>query len=211
MPQRSSPPSRHVASSWAGFSTPTPSTSRKPARAGIARSSITPLKTSSTTAIPAPATMLAKRVLAPPSARMAVAENDPPTGIPWKKPVVTLASPCPVKSPDGSDLLPSGFGNVWLTAAPCTNPTMASAIAGPISTGIRSPNEDRAGKMGSGSWRGMSPMSPTSSTSDQSKIAGTNDATNIASRMPMVANRVRFMAIITTMATTPVANAVNST
>ena len=111
--------------------------------------------------MPAPATMLANRVRAPPSARMAVAENDPPTGIPWKTPVVTLASPCPVKSPDGSDLLPSGLGNAWVTAAPGTSPTMAS-------TPSARPDQRTApgrrtttgpGRSAAGASRGMSPMS----------------------------------------------------
>ena len=31
-----------------------------------------------------------------------VADTEPPTGIPWKKPEATLAAPCPTKSREAS-------------------------------------------------------------------------------------------------------------
>ena len=68
----------------------------------------------------------------PPGARPAATLSDvspiePPTGRPRNSPLATLATPWARKSRDGSLRRPSGFDATWLTPAPCTSTTAATA------------------------------------------------------------------------------------
>ena len=60
----------------------------------------------------------------------AVADIEPPTGIPCSRPAMRFAAPCPIKSRDASGYLPSGLGTDWVMLAPCTSPTKANDSAG---------------------------------------------------------------------------------
>ena len=73
-----------------------------PASAGIAMLAITPPNATMTTAITTPAMTRAWRERAPAALFSADADIEPPTGIPWKTPAATLATPWPTKSCDAS-------------------------------------------------------------------------------------------------------------
>ena len=66
--------------------------------------------TTTTTAITPPEMNSDVRVFAPACTTRAVADIDPPVGIPWNRPETMLPTPCPMKSRDEFAGLPSGLG-----------------------------------------------------------------------------------------------------
>ena len=86
----------------AGFTVRTPTTMSSPASDGMARLPTTSPKTTMTTAMTRLVSSRARRDAAPACLRMAVAESEPPTGMPWNTPAATFATPWPEKSRDVS-------------------------------------------------------------------------------------------------------------
>ena len=145
----------------AGLIVPTPTTMSSPATDGMAISSTSDAKASSTTAMTSPAKNSAVRLRAPASLTMALADIEPPTGVPWNKPARMFPAPCPTKSCELLGRLPSLFGNPADTPAPCTRPTNASDKAGISRYGT----SEMMGSWMNGSELGTSAMSRTSTMS----------------------------------------------
>ena len=118
----------------------------------------------------------------------AVVLRDPPTGSPRNKPEAMFAPPCAMKSRDMLRRDPSGLGTLWLTPAPCTRMTTATANA-PVSTS----NEtlESAGRCGVGIPVGISPTSRTVATLLNAASTTTTDGTMIATSRPKFPSGVR--------------------
>ncbi len=95
-------PVRQTVTALSGFKVRNPITMSSPAREGIASLPTAPVNSRVMMAMTTPAKMLARRVRAPLLTMSAVADTEPPTGIPRKKPAATLAAPCATKSREAS-------------------------------------------------------------------------------------------------------------
>ena len=131
----------------------------------------------------------------------AVADMDPPTGIPRNTPAITFATPCPMKSRDACGYLPSGLANLAEMAAPWTSPTNASDSAGTTSEGT----SRSIGATGSGSERGIAPSSLTVATLVQLRAAVPAEVRMTASTSPSGPSLVRSSRSISAIVTSPTA------
>ena len=93
MTVRGTLPVRATVRTLAGLTVPMPTTMRSPATDGIAISSTSPPNARSTTAITRPAKNSAVRLRAPASVMIALADIEPPTGVPWNNPAMMFPAP----------------------------------------------------------------------------------------------------------------------